>query len=250
MGKITGKRFGAFLIDSLIVMFIASMFASLPILNPYLKEYNETYEKYMDLYTSQLLGDVDKEGRNEVENKEGIKEDSNNVEDTKNDDVVLEDDTTSEEKTDEEINEELSLLNYNMTKYGMPTSIIQLVVTILYFVVFQYFNGGKTIGKALLKINVVSLDGKLKFSQVLIRSVIINSIATLMLSISLFYIFNKDLYMNLASYVQLLDLTLLFVSFGMMMFRLDGRGLHDMLANTNVVKIGDITKEAKIKEKK
>ena len=77
-------------------------------------------------------------------------------------------------------NEEIMNVTYDMSKYGLSVSVINLVVTFLYFVVFQYMNNGKTVGKMLMKIKVVSKDRKkLKFDQILLRAIIINSILSL-----------------------------------------------------------------------
>ena len=46
----------------------------------------------------------------------------------------------------------------------------------------------------------------------------------------------------------MIDMAVMFVTFGMVMFREDGRGLHDLLANTIVVPTED-EKEAVIVEK-
>ena len=70
-------------------------------------------------------------------------------------------------------NEEIMNVTYDMSKYGLSVSVINLVVTFLYFVVFQYMNNGKTVGKVLMKIKVVSKDRKkLKFDQILLRAII------------------------------------------------------------------------------
>ena len=61
--------------------------------------------------------------------------------------------------------------------------------------------------------------------------------------------------MKSSVYVQLLDFALVFISIGMVVYRDDGVGLHDMLAHTRVVVIGErpeevnSVKEAKVEEK-
>ena len=243
MEKVTGRRFGAYLIDMFLIMIVASMLASVPFLNPNLEKYNETYEEWYEIYKENVLGSsiTNNDSGNDSMTQESTDSTLQNIDDN------------IDEKDMDEINEKLADLNYNLTKYGMASSIIQLVLTILYFVLFQFFNKGKTFGKAIMKINVVSTEKeKLKFSQVLIRTLIINSIAVLTLSTISFYIFDKNTYTNVVSYLQILDLLLLFVSYAMMIFRLDGKGLHDMLSKTNVVRIGEEVskKEVKYKEKK
>ena len=84
---------------------------------------------------------------------------------------------------------------YDLNKYSVSTSIINVVVMVLYFGLFQYYNKGQTIGKKLMKIKVVSNDGKkLKLSQVIIRMLIINSVLTSVILICLISFASKGLY--------------------------------------------------------
>lgn len=45
----------------------------------------------------------------------------------------------------------LNDISYNLSKTGLATNVITLVVTALYFVGFQYINQGQTLGKNYLK---------------------------------------------------------------------------------------------------
>lgn len=142
---------------------------------------------------------------------------------------------------------------YDLNKYSVSTSIINVVVMVLYFGLFQYYNKGQTIGKKLMKIRVVSNDGKkLKLSQVLLRMLIINSILTSVILICLISFASKGVYISVSKYINMIDAILVSVSIIMIMFKNDGRGLHDLLGNTKVVYADNSTeaiKEAKIIEK-
>lgn len=151
-------------------------------------------------------------------------------------------------------NEEVINITYDMSKYGISIEIINLVVTVLYFVVFQYLNNGKTLGKTLMKIKVVSKDGKkIKFYQILLRSLIINSILSLFVLILILLFCSKSIYLLSSRYIQFIDMTLVFVSIIMILFRQDGRGLHDIIASTEVIydiELNNEVKEATIVSKK
>lgn len=142
---------------------------------------------------------------------------------------------------------------YDLNKYSVSTSIINVVVMVLYFGLFQYYNKGQTIGKKLMKIKVVSNDGKkLKLSQVIIRMLIINSVLTSVILICLISFASKGLYISISKYINMIDATLVSASIIMIMFKNDGRGLHDLLANTKVVYVNNSSetiKEAKIIKK-
>ena len=196
MKKPTFRRVLAFLVDIIIVSIIASAISSIKFINPDIEKYNETYDKYMEF----------------VEN--GMQE--GNVQQIVN-------------------SEEYQNFAYEISYYSKYNSIISIVVTFLYFVVFQFYTKGYTGGKKLLNIKVESTNGELKIYQLLIRSLIINGIVTSTLTVILLFTLNKASYINVQMYVELLNMGLLFVSFGMMLYRKDGRGLHDLLGGTKVV---------------
>lgn len=132
-------------------------------------------------------------------------------------------------------------LNYYISYYGVITSIITLIITILYFVVFQYFNKGKTIGKAIMKIKVVNEEGnKPTIVQFLLRSIIINSLVTTLVNSIMVIYLSKDNFLNYSMYVEYVEMGLLFVTCGMIILRNDGRGLHDLFAKTNVVYLDNV----------
>ena len=71
---------------------------------------------------------------------------------------------------------EVSVLELQLAKLNGVTTIITLFVSILYFVVFQIYNGGQTIGKKILNIKVISNNGDLTMNQMIVRSLLINTI--------------------------------------------------------------------------
>lgn len=143
-------------------------------------------------------------------------------------------------------------ITYNLSKTGLATSIITLVVTTLYFVGFQYINRGQTLGKKLFKIQVVDSENKkLKFYQVLVRALLIDKIATNAISAVLISTLSKNAYLTGSQYVELVDMAIMAASFILIMFREDGKGLHDMIAGTKVVFESEVNEEeSKVKEAK
>lgn len=164
-------------------------------------------------------------------------------------------DYTSEIKDIKDIENDSKLtdFSYDLAKTGVTTSIISLIVTTLYFVGFQYLNRGQTLGKKVFKIKVVDGENKrVKLYQLLVRSLLINSILTSLISILAVSFLSRNTYFNVTQYTQLFDVTVICTSFILMMFREDGKGLHDLLMGTNVVfdEVEENTiKDAKVVEK-
>lgn len=196
--KLTFRRFVALIIDLIIVAFIVGAFSSLKAINPTLDKYNESYDTYYN-YIKEMA----------------INGDSNSV---LNDETVLS-------------------LAYDVSYYGRYSSVISLVVLFLYFGLFQYYTGGKTVGKLAMRIQVKSVDGELRFKNILIRILIINSLFTKLLTLICLFTMSESLFNSYSLYIQIIDIGLLLVSAIMIVYRDDGVGLHDKLANTIVTRI-------------
>lgn len=102
--------------------------------------------------------------------------------------------------------------------------------------VFQFYNKGQTIGKKLMRLRVVSVkDSDLTLNQITYRGLIINSILSNILIIGSLLFLNRDYYYYASSGIQMLSSLILIVTLIMILFRKDGRGLHDVIANTKVI---------------
>lgn len=196
MKKPIVRRIMAFIIDSIIVSIIASSISSIKYINPDIDKYNETYDSYVEFINNSLKTS-----------------DASNIMNS----------------------EEYQEIAYNLSYYGKYSSLISLVVSILYYIGFQYITKGYTGGKKLLRIKVEAEKGKLKIQNIIVRSLIINGIITSTLSLLIIFLLNKDLFFKMQSFVELLSMGLIFVSFAMMLTREDGKGLHDLIAKTKVV---------------
>ena len=142
------------------------------------------------------------------------------------------------EITMEEYYEEYSKLLYDYQKENVLQSGISVALTIAYYVVFQYMNKGQTIGKKLLKIQVVDKDTKKPISILkgLLRSFIVLSILSGTLFIILIYILNSKYYITSYATILMLEAIFTLTTTMFVLYRKDSRGLHDMMANTIVLK--------------
>lgn len=125
---------------------------------------------------------------------------------------------------------------YDIDYCNVFSMIIEVTLIILYFVVFQFYNKGQTFGKKLMKLRVVSTkDNDLTINQVTYRSLIINSILINILILGSLLFLGKNYYFYANYVLQLLSVTIVFVTLIMILFRKDGRGLHDVVAGTKVI---------------
>ena len=102
-------------------------------------------------------------------------------------------------------------ISYKLARNNGILSFITIILEILYFVVFQIYRNGQTLGKMLMKINIITFT---------------------------FMIFgSKDIYFYSTGIFGLIQYIIIIISVFMVMFRKDGCAIHDKLAHTNVVRI-------------
>jgi len=198
------KRVGAYLIDFFIVTLISSALAYISFINPKYDEYIEVSEKYNELL----------------------------------------EDYYDEKITVEELTEHTQDMSYDMTKTGYVYIIGDIVIAFLYFGVFAYFTKGQTLGKRLLNIQITSIkEGKeLKIYNYFIRVFILNSIILNILTL-IAVCFKESTYYTIYSIGANIDSILIILIFIMILFRKDGRGLHDLLAGTKVIDLKEHVEE-------
>ncbi len=129
-------------------------------------------------------------------------------------------------------------ITYDIAKNGGLVSLISLVCEILYFVVFQLYNGGQTIGKKMLKIKIISNNGgSLTMNQMICRSLIINSILLELLSFSLMLFATKTVYFYTTMILEMIQYIVTITSVFMVMCSKNGCAIHDRVARTRVIKV-------------
>ncbi len=125
---------------------------------------------------------------------------------------------------------------YDIDYSNCMSMIIEIVVIILYFIVFQYYNNGQTLGKKIMKLRVISNNGdSLSLNQVAYRALIINSVLINMLIVAALLFLGRNYYYYASLLLQIISEIIVIVTLIMIMFRKDGRGLHDIIAGTKVV---------------
>lgn len=213
--KIVVKRVIAYVIDLIIVTLISTILTTNTYLNKDYGRYIETYdkyEKYYESYEKEIEKLNDKEKISDKEYKKEL----------------------------EKINKKNIDYNYEIIKLSIMPTIISILVILLYFVVIQFYMGGKTLGKKIMKLRVVSnKEKKLNILNFLLRSLVLNSVFVNIMSVIFVIVLSKKSYLifNEIIYVvsYILEMTIIF----MIIFDRNNRGLHDYVANTKVIYEGE-----------
>lgn len=193
------KRLLAYVIDILLVGFIASAISSIEVINPYYDNYIEAYEKY-----------------------------------SKEMDSLNEDNVFDKIKS-----EEFVLDYQNVLKYGVYSSVISIICYILYFGGFQKWNKNQTVGKKLMRLKVVNKNNKddVRLWQYILRTIIVYNLLFNSLSVVVSYMFKGNLFFTTSIITSIIGYVITYVGYIMILFRKDGCGLHDFVSGTKVVEV-------------
>lgn len=127
-------------------------------------------------------------------------------------------------------------INYKTARYSGILSLVVIFLDVLYFVVYQIYNNGQTIGKKIMKIRVVSDDGELSTNQMIFRSFISNLILISLLKYIFMLFATKETYFYVSGVFELFQYLIMFISVIMIANRKDGKAVHDLLFHTSVVR--------------
>ena len=190
------RRLIAYIIDFMFITFMTSSISQINFLNPYLDKFYETSDKYLELYE-----DI-------IENQDVNALTSDNF----------------------------TTLLYDLNKYNINVSLIEIICFILYYVGFQFWNNGQTLGKKLMKLKVVDKsNNKASFWQLLFRTVILFGLYGQILNLLVFKLASKSTFLSISPYLSSIVNTLNYAVVLTILIRSDGRGLHDLISNTKVI---------------
>ena len=130
--------------------------------------------------------------------------------------------------------EELADINYQLDRSNIYGAVISITLTIIYFVVFQKYNNGQTLGKKLMGIKI---DGDLSLFKYFIRSLILYNLFINIAKVILILNISKEKYIKLNDTLFIIALIIEVGIFIMVTMREDKRGLHDIIVDSNVVSI-------------
>lgn len=142
----------------------------------------------------------------------------------------------SGELSEEEVVNEYYNLFYNIQKDNRKDNTVNFVLYIGYFIIFGYLNKGQTIGKKLVKIKVVNNNGDTpSIYNMIFRNVFIYGLFTMLFSILFIDIINFKIFMSVYFILSYIECIIVVISFFMVLYKKDGRGLHDVIAKTKVI---------------
>lgn len=238
------KRIGAYIIDVYIVFTIASLVSGIQFLNPNYDTYQKLSKEYDTLCNNYI--NAIKLLNESYEDNILSEEEYNKFSESVYKDIIAAKFDDKELTKDEhqevvkKINEDFGIENqdykYLLKKNNIGEAVVTLVLTLLYFGILQYLFKGQTIGKKLLKLQVVSAtDKKLNVFTYILRTFIVNNFILNTIGTIFLIIASKQTYVTADEIIYTLISIVQAVVIFTMMSRDDARGVHDLLFGTKVI---------------
>ena len=133
--------------------------------------------------------------------------------------------------------EELIDAYYDTSRAQGIVALCELVIIIAYYIVYQIYNDGQTIGKKMMKLKVVSRKDELTMNQMIFRTCLSTPMVINLFSLFIISFVSKYTYFYGVCFVDTIYWIIIIESVFMALFNKNGLALHDKLFNTEVVKI-------------
>lgn len=242
------KRFIAYFIDMLVILVIAQSLSGLSFINKQLDKYTKYYGEYTETVQNYSKFRVelnksfqdkeisDKEYKKLVKDYSGYAKyldkyyDDSKITDKEYEKIIGEIDKDYETKYKD--------LYYKTEANSMVYFVVYLVAVFAYFVGFNKITNGITLGKKLMRLKIVNAKDKDRdvsiWSYVIRALFLYQPIYYLVKLISVNFLSMGDYY-TVTSVVYDIYYYLECIILVVVVTRLDGRGLHDLVANTRVI---------------
>ena len=145
--------------------------------------------------------------------------------------------------------ERTSHYSYVMEKEGYVFIVISFVAHLGYFVWYQTYAKGQTLGKRFLKIAIKrDDDSDINIMDSLKRGIILRGYLTTVITMTCLLFMKENTYMGFSVAIEFGVMAAFIVCVLMVAFREDSKGLHDMFAGTKVVLANEIALEPIVEE--
>ena len=160
------KRVLAYLIDMFVVLIIVQSISGIPLINKNLDKYTKVYDEYLNSYTeySKVILDLNKYYEDKKIDKKEYKK---LLKEYPNQEKILNKYYKDEKITSKNYNNLVDEINdnylkkyknnyYKLDKYSIFYNTCYVIVTLLYFILFNVITNGATLGKKILKLKIVN----------------------------------------------------------------------------------------------
>ena len=241
------KRIGAYFIDMMVVMLITQCLSGVPFINKQLDTYNKYYQEYSNALKE--YSEFKLELQNSFKDEKITEKEYNKIikisDDYKQEIEKFYDDKKITKKEYKTINKNIDnhylkiykKLYSKVEKNSICYFIIYLITTIFYFVFFNYYTNGETLGKKIFHLKIVNNkdnNKKVSILSYIIRAIFLYQPIYYIIKLICVMTLNGNDYYSVTSIAYDIQYYLQFIIILTVMIKMDGRGLHDLLAGTRV----------------
>lgn len=259
------KRVIAYLIDMMLVSVVVGSIVSSKVVNFQLENYQKFYKEYYELHTLyqeqtnndiKTCDDLDKVIEEKKLTEEKYVSEYKTLKDSYSKQEIVEDEYknrclsiienyNSNKINKEQYTDKVDYYFYHLEKNSIVSYVLNIFVYILYFVFFQGFTGGQTLGKKIMRLKVVSTKEKdnLSYKQLFFRTLLLpisTSFQTvsycILMFISVLFI-PKSLFGAIADGLYFVNYILSLVLIFTLFFNKGKAGIHDILVHTKVIEV-------------
>ena len=190
------KRLAAYFIDILIISVVAALISNITFINPKIKNYKKDYNEYVTIVKSYQ--------QNKISNQT--------------------------------YQQQINNYTYYLNNDAIVTTIITISLMILYFVFYQWYRNGQTLGKKLMKIKIEDIDNnKVSIERYFLRAIILYNILFKIADIICLLFISKNKYLTITNILYNIEMGVTLVIILSILFSKDKRGLHDLISKTKVI---------------
>ena len=163
------------------------------------------------------------------------------VDDSRSRDLMdIIDDYSEEKISTEEYLDKYTDVIYETNQDNFDENLIYFVISIGYFFVFQFLNGGATIGKRFMKIRIVDNNKKeVKFWQLLVRVSLINELFPMLLLLIITKVLTGYSFLLGYGIVSIIRSVVVVICVLTLIFSKKHISLHDRLSKSEVIIDGE-----------
>lgn len=268
------KRVIAYLIDVMLVSIVVSSVVSSSVVNFQLSKYKEVYNEYNEVYTLYLeqynndikncddlekaINDKKITEKKYVDEFENLKKTDLEEDEYGNKCSIIVESYNNNKMTSDYYTEKVDNYYYLLQRNSIVAYIVNILVCLLYFVFFQGFTGGQTLGKKIMRLKVVSTKGeeKVSYKQLFIRTMFLpvdttlNNVLYFVIMIFATLLLPKNIFISVTNFLYFLNYLISLVIVFTIAFNKGKVGLHDIIAHTRIMEMDFKGNEIKEKEKK
>jgi len=257
------KRVMAYCIDMMLVSIVVNSIASSSVVNFQYDKYTKFYNNYLDLYNdyyvqldnSEAIKDVKEcddfakaidekkfvdeiyvskyEKINKLHNKSEM-----SSEEYESSCLEIVKEYNENKISEEEYSEKINYYFYHLERNSTFTYLLNIIICLLYFVLFQGFTGGQTLGKKIMRLKIISTDdNELSYKKLFVRSIFLFSIIYYFICAISCFVIPLNLYTVFSNCLYLLNSVLSLSIIFTIIFTKERKGVHDMIAKTKVVQL-------------